>query len=638
MRLKNRQSEIVKILSRENTYVTVNTIATELNVSARTIHNDLNEMSLPSSPYVIERKQGLGVRIVWLESATVSNLDVTETHNRMIAIFQKLLFDQTVVTIQSLADTYYVSATSIAQDLSIIRDTYLNEATVILVSDVHGTRFEGNEQQIQKTMLIFNDMLMERHHEPLSEYTILYPYYGRELVDTCIKIVQSLESYNLYSVAKHYEANVFSVLVVMCYRLSLGKHLPYTHDSLKVDEVMAMKHYLIAKDLLDMLMQKFEFSYETTDVYSLSMYLQANRLEFMVSTTRVDTETESIATRMIQRMSVCVGVDLNDDTDLIHNISVHLYHMHYRMANQIYIRNPLIDLIKEEFRLVFDLTWLVVEGERESMNIDVTEDEIGFLMLHFQSALDKAMKSKKVLVVCHNGVVSSGFIVNRIRRILPPLDIIESTSVDAVNRFDLESVDLIVSTVPLINVSQPVVVVSPLITERDLDAINKVYQHHLVHQEVDETITFKHLKPYLDSSLIFTNQTATSSHEILEHVSKILIEESYVDSEYTASLLEREANGGTEIATGAAVPHGSMDLVHKTVLPIWVNKTPVKWGKYSVRVVIFFTLAKKDLSHAKPILEDIFKCVKSKKFIDTCLVKLDKETLLELLSGGDTLD
>lgn len=57
---------------------------------------------------------------------------------------------------------------------------------------------------------------------------------------------------------------------------------------------------------------------------------------------------------------------------------MHIYYMLYRLKNNIAIKNPLIDQIKKEFRVLFDMLHMIVE-----MGIDqkITEDEIGFLFI-----------------------------------------------------------------------------------------------------------------------------------------------------------------------------------------------------------------------------------------------------------------
>lgn len=639
MGFTKRQTKIIAILDRASGYTTVDALAAELQVSKRTLHNDLNAIIHASDSPIVEKKRGIGIRIQRQQSESRS-ADKSKETATILRIFKELLLDEQTVTIQGLADNYFVSQTSILKDLNTIRDEWLNESTVSLKSDAHGTRLVGNETQFRKTLIVFNEMVMELCGKKfqLENADVFCRFYPEELVDSCIDVVKSFESYHMFNIATHYELNVFHALLAMSYRMWKGYHLPSERNTLKLDEVMGLKNYLVAKDLLEMLAERISFSFTEDDIYGVSVYLQANRLEFKLSETYINETYHQVVVDIIRRMSECVHVDLTQDTTLYENAIAHFYHMAFRLKQGIHIRNPLLEDIKEEFRLMFDLTWIVLDEQCERVGIELNDDEVGFMMLHFQSALDKTMKSRKLLVVCPKGIVSSGFIVNRIRRVLPPLDIIESVSATSVERFDLDYVDLIISTIPLLDVNKPVVVVSPLITEKDLEAINHAYQEKLVLQEKETALVIKHLTPYIHPSYVFCSQEAQSMSEIVDCVAERLLADGYVRKGYKESVLEREANGGTELATGGAVPHGSLEFVNKTIIPVWINKTPVKWGKYYVKVIIFFVLAKNDLSHAKSLLEEIFKLVKSKQFINTKLLALSEKELLILLSGGEEID
>ena len=91
-------------------------------------------------------------------------------------------------------------------------------------------------------------------------------------------------------------------------------------------------------------------------------------------------------------MSNCVDVDLTQDQDLFYNLCLHLEPMIYRLKNRIYITNPMLFEIKQQYHLMFDLTWMIMDSIRTTLGVTLTEDEVGFLMLHFQNALEKKKK------------------------------------------------------------------------------------------------------------------------------------------------------------------------------------------------------------------------------------------------------
>ena len=106
------------------------------------------------------------------------------------------------------------------------------------------------------------------------------------------------------------------------------------------------------------------------------------------------------------------------------------------------------------------------------------------------------------MVVCPNGITTSELIANRIRSVLPPLDIIEAASIDTINSFELRSIDFIVSTI-LKSLDKPVVVVSMLI-DSDIQRIEELYKKKLsIPKEAD--VRFIEIPQYLHEKNIYIN-------------------------------------------------------------------------------------------------------------------------------------
>lgn len=639
MSVESRRQELLTILSKQTDYLPVKDLANLLNVSIRTIHKDI--VALAKEGCHFDKKQGYGVYLKADSNATNRHGKGIEIVQRRLQILQTLLFGSGHVTIQALSDCYYVSPSSILSDLQYIRDRYTNDDTAQLFSNIQGTRFCGNEEEMQKLYMLFNENQIGDkanvvyNHELRTLFTM---YYEKTMVDTCISLVESFKEYTLYSVAQHYIFNVSNSLIVLAHRLREGHHHTMTHHDFNVNEIMNLNMYLIAKDLLEIIKTKLCIHYEEADIYYLSIYLQSNRVRFIANAPVYETAYEASIHNMIDRMSKNVGVDLMEDEDLYKNISLHISHMKYRLNHHVQIRNPLLKQIKAEFRLMFDLTWLVLEEEKENLGISIVEDEVGFLMLHFQSALDKAMQCRRVLVVCPNGYTTSNYIINRIRRVLPPLDILEAVSLHDIDRFDLDNIDLIISTVPLDIVNKTVIVVSSLINEFDIDNIANVYASKVAEAQKSVGISNTYIRKLLDPSLVFVHEEAITQQYVIDRVCDQLYKKGYVHKGFKQSVLERETKGGTAIASMAAIPHGDLSLVHHSQIAIWVNKVPLKWGKYQVKVIIFFCLSKADIKKAKRILEDIFSLIETKQRVEKQIAVLSETQLYDLITGGEDVD
>lgn len=55
-----------------------------------------------------------------------------------------------------------------------------------------------------------------------------------------------------------------------------------------------------------------------------------------------------------------------------------------RLNEKKYIENPLLDSIKEQFKCSFGIARKIGEYIKHERNIDVTDDELGYLALHIE--------------------------------------------------------------------------------------------------------------------------------------------------------------------------------------------------------------------------------------------------------------
>lgn len=627
MKRTQRLQKLIEYLLRMNDFVTVKKCSEYLNVSVRTVHYELENIKQLSSKYVLTKKSGVGIKLEIVSSLEYdfSNKDIDKKIAKMLVI------NCEIITIEKCAKQLYVSSSSIKNSLKKLEKILLKDTNAKIHSDNKGTKISATEFEFQKIMINYNEYFYDSNL-PLEQYkNVIKEDYEENIVEECFNIILDFERFNLGSVAAHYIQNIFNVLIVMITRLKKGYHIFGINNVLKLDEILAMKHYLIALDLFQMLSNKLNFSFNENDISTLSIYLQANRLEFKKTKKSMNhTKINKIVNSMINKMSSSLNCDLSSDLNLKRNLYMHVYHMMYRIDNNITIKNPLINQIKSEFRLMFDMVWLIVGNEIEHM---ISEDEVGFLMLHFQTAIDKIENSKRILVVCTNGVVASNYIVTRIKKALRKFDKIELTSIDKVNNQLVDKVDFIISTEPINNINKPVVIVSPLVTELDIYNINKMYPLLGENIDLEDNYYFE----YLDEKLIFVDKQFETKEEIINFLCKKMEKYGYVNKNYEQSVLNRESKGSTELITKAAVPHGSVDEVKQSVIAILTSKKSIKWDSEFVNVVIMIAISNKDLSKCKHLLSKVFGLVKTKQKTNLLLRKTKDEIIKLMLEGHNDI-
>src|SRR5699024_1046517 len=137
--------------------------AKEIDVSSRTIYSDLDKIEDYSSDLAlnvfIEKKTGVGLLLVGDTEDKMQLLDEIKDEKRehqegispqkrRLEIAKILILDEKTITLQKMADKFFVSTSSIAIDLEKINAIY----DVRIISSNQGTKIAGTEEEIQRSL------------------------------------------------------------------------------------------------------------------------------------------------------------------------------------------------------------------------------------------------------------------------------------------------------------------------------------------------------------------------------------------------------------------------------------------------------------------------------------------------------
>ncbi|HBI93252.1 MAG TPA: antitermination protein BlgG, partial [Terrisporobacter glycolicus] len=155
-----RQVDFIKLLLDEYEYKPIKYFTEKLNVSDKTLQKDLKTIGKYTRKFnvQIEAKRGYGILI---DSNASSNIEFINSLNinlkdknsvsveqRRVEILKMLLLNsKSSTSINQLSDKYYVSKTSIVNDLRYIEE-WLKKYNIILSKTLGGTRILGKETDI----------------------------------------------------------------------------------------------------------------------------------------------------------------------------------------------------------------------------------------------------------------------------------------------------------------------------------------------------------------------------------------------------------------------------------------------------------------------------------------------------------
>ena len=614
--LTKRQKELLELLAQQSDFQTVEYFASKLGVSKRTTHSELRiiEDYLQSSGEYLEKKRGVGIAIKRFKEVEAIEekkeaSDIYNTFNRRVEIMNILLFKEKVVSFNHLSDSFMVSKTSIIKDFEFIMKILNVGSRIKLCSDIHGTSLIGSEEDIQKALLQFNRYLLnnsELYDEDFAEkIKLLDTYYGESLINVCSNILYTYIRENVNAISDYYVQNILNIFIILVFRIAKGHHI----EELKRTDASETTIFFeeSAVRMLHKAALRLELTYTNEDVHYLSLQLISNRFEPLPEE-EVD---EVIVERLLSRVSAALNINFASDQKLEEQLKNHIPPMIYRLRSNNKTENPFTSQIKNEFSLTFNVIWVVLSEYEQELGISFNEDEIAFLTMYFQAAIERARMNRKILIVCQMGIATSELLINRIKNVLPSLDTFEVASVAELEQMPLNEYDLIIYTIKVDIPKKQVILVSPFLTKEDIERIKQSDLLPKAENNVLKLVRAHHLMKFVDKDFVFVNTDFSSKEELIEQVGEVLIENGFVTQQFIQTVQEREEMGGTDLPTGTAVPHGNSICVNQTIIVLVKNKKKFKWNKYYVDLVFLICIAKQDTFQTRNILADIYNIIDS---------------------------
>ncbi len=648
--ISKRQFNILKELLNSRKYYPVKHFADIFQVSDRTIHFDLEKIEPIVEKFrcQIVKKPGKGILLKgkcedkyrMLESVK-SECDNSNPSpiERQMQILEKLINEEHL-SYNTVSEEYLVSRTSIAKDFQKIKEACAKE-NIMLKYDNDGTYIVGSEKHIQNLLKKLYLKKFELNYYRLPNNLIEYKQFlldtenriPGEFVEETFNIVYSIgEKYHL---ADPYLISLQNTLIILCMRVFQGKH----HDKLKgyvFEQIQQLKTYFIANEIAEDIHEILNLSLSEEDI----VYINENLIAYGIENLNVTSNQgyySHLAKKLVKKFGKIVKADLSNDKRLYKGLLNHIVPMIYRLNNNIRLQNPLIKEIKKQYSVMFNVTWFALVELESELGVHIPEDEIGFIMVHFQSALERNKDFKTILIVCPTGIVTSELLETRIRKGLPSLNLYEVVSVQNIDCYNLEKFDYIISTIPLqienYDASR-IFYISPVPTDKELKEItDSIMSKHFAAQPYDAVSEVNseefQIHSYMDLDSIFVDQNFSSMEDALLYLLKSLEEKGIVSLEYRKSVFEREATSSTSLETGVAIPHGNPDYVKRTNITILVNRKKIYWGKEKVDIIIFLSVAKKDINIISPVISKIYDVISDRKQIENILLEKTSREIYE---------
>ena len=638
--MNSRLIEFLKILKEQNGYKPASFFAKWLSVSTKTIYSDINSLHnlLKDSGLTLDSSPRNGIKVLG-DRRILQNLikevsyenreDKFSPTNRRYAIIKMILLQDEKLNLDDLSNEFIVSKTSLYQDLGVINKVFESQNAKLKVTN-NGIVTTGLEIDLQKSIknYIFEDSKDDSLLELKYRLDVLF---DKKYIDQIFNLL--LEDYSELTneVSVYYMKSMIVTLLIQVTRLSLDYHVE-SEETFLFNNIRYMETYIVAKSIVEILSRYLSIYFNDLDIEYLCRQLFAHRVTNSLKAN--NNEYADLVKEIIEVMSRVEKVDLSSDERLYNSLIYHVPAMIVRLKKGIKITNPLLESIKEQYSELFSIVWYTLSLIESRYNVMLNDDEVSLILIYFQIALDNISEANNILIVCPYGVSSSQLILSKVKKILPAKDNIELSKIDKLYTNDLSNIDLIISSVNLDKINVPFVKVSPVITNEDYVNIMDAYSKHIIFKEeiIKELNSFSapSLSKLIDPTLIKINMSYQSKEECLSKMIEELENRNYINEKFKDSIFNREKAGVTCMDSGVALPHADPSTIITPSVSILTLKKPVDWGGNLVSLVIMVCLNENNIEMFKPVINEIYKIITKKEYIDQIIKINDVDSMVDL--------
>ena len=574
--MNTRALSIIKILLNSVEPVSSLALSQEIGCSTKTIQNEIKEVNKELKNCEIVSIRGIGYKIEGnLDDIDIKNSDLYD-YDRVEYIIKKIInissTDKDTIKLEDLADSMYVSLSTVKNDLKEVKKI-LNEYN-LKISSKHkqGICIEASEEDIIKFIINYSNK-----------------------VDNSLSIKDFLNN-NIIE-------NLFSIKKILLDTLN------YENMILTDNEFKNIVNYISI--------------YLSRNNTNQSDFIKEYIKKYKSKKEKPISEDEQLLIRkaikeFCRDLNIATSINLSHDKIFEECLFNHICNLYKRADLGINQYEITAGEIKLKYPFAFELGKIAKKTIEKNLNMEISEDEVENIALHIGGALERIDKSDekkvyKTIIVCTSGVGTSMLIKSKLENIfkgkLEIIKVIPSYLIDYVNVLDI---DFVISTVEVNLENINVIKVSPMLTDKEIKLIEKYIETENVYIDLD-------IQNLFSSELFFKDIKAETRSQVIDIMSKRLVEKGYIDDTMRQSYFERETIATTEIGNMVAIPHGAKGEVYENKVAIGILKEPISWEVGKVRLVIMLALDKEKILDYEEVFSKIYKRVDSiAKVISIC--------------------
>ena len=618
-----RQKQILTVLdSQRDSYVRGIQLTHQLDCSLKTLQTEIKELKQILVDYKMEIKsvtsKGYSLIIYDLhlyeefKKKVIEGEEIEDFNNqsyRITYILTQLLLSDDYVKSDNLADEMYISRSSISGDIKIVRKVLQKYNLDIDHKPNYGMKVLGLEKDKRECIAKERLGLHEQKNGIKKEW---------------IATVSDIVVENLMKAKYRISDVVLQNLVLhICVFIERMQNHIYVENP---EHFQSHGHErIIARHILEQLSEIYNFEVDSNEIEFLALHLLGKRS--YEENDVISIETDQFVNDMLDFIKEKTNIDFYGDVELKISLALHLIPLFVRLESKMQLENIMVQDIQFNYPLAYDVGVIASSYIHEEKGFELSEDEIGYLAVHFSLALSKKEKKinpKRVLIICNarrgDYLMIQHTFLKEFNEMISELKIVNAYEL---LNCDLEEYDCIFTT--FLNhpaIPSRAIRINFFMDQKDL--------HRIKNSLTGENESGELLKYFKEEYFMGVINEQTQE-DVIYRMCQLASEYNQFDEDLYQACLRRENLGSTAYGHFIALPHPDSLISQKTVVITAILNKPILWSEQRAQLIFLICVEKGNQKDLTILFECISKFMMDDSSVQEVIRKSDYFTFTKKL-------
>ncbi len=429
-------------------------LAQRLSVSTRTVRADITALNAllasHGAQFILSRGNGYQLKIndvaryQQLQSSHPRALRIPRTGpERVHYLVVRFLTSAFSLKLEDLADEWFVSRATLQSDMVEVREWFHRYNLTLETRPRHGMKLFGSEMAIRACL---TDLLWELAQQDSLNPLVTDVALNAGVAEKMVPVLHDALTRHHIRLTDEGELFLRLYCAVSVRRISEGYPLPEFHAEDVEENVREA-----AKDIAVAIQELAGKALSPSEESWLCVHIAARQIQEIAPSAINADDDEALVNYILRYINTHYNYNLLSDEQLHADLLTHIKTMITRVRYQIMIPNPLLDNIKQHYPMAWDMTLAAVSSWGKYTPYVISENEIGFLVLHIGVGLERHynigyQRQPRVLLVCDAGNAMVRMIEAVLQRKYPQIEVTRTLTLREYELADAIGEDFVIST------------------------------------------------------------------------------------------------------------------------------------------------------------------------------------------------